>query len=88
MRVPLWSCNFLITKGELATYMILLDKFVASRWGRVAAEATLYIGQVTGIGFSLSLISADDTPNPDFDPRPFRLVVYDVQFAQVCHPLL
>jgi len=78
MRIPSWSYDF-IAAGERTTYRIPLTAFVASRQGSAAKGVTLDAQQVTGIGFSLSLYTAEGEPNPDFGPGPFRLEVHGVQ---------
>jgi len=77
MGTPTWSYDFLA--GDRKTYQIPLSAFVASRQGRSSSEKTLDAEQVTGIGFSLSLLTSDGEANPNFGPGPFSLQVYGVR---------
>ena len=52
---------------------------VPSKQGRVARGVQLNGAEITGIGFSLSLYSADGKPNPSFGAGPFRLHVHGVR---------
>merc|ERR1712194_260110 len=76
MRVPRWGHDFMATKNR-TTHRLYLDDFVASRQG--AKNAVLDGSKVTGIGFSLSLLTANNEPNMEFGDGPFRLEVYSVK---------
>ena len=79
MGTPSWSHDFLATR-ERATYRLPLSAFIPSKQGRVVRRgAPLDASRVTGVGFSLSLYTADGRPNPQFGDGPFSLEVHGVQ---------
>ena len=77
MAVPSWSYDFIAAKRS--THRLPLSDFVPSSQGRVIKGKTLNAAEVTGIGFSLSLYTADGKPNPNFGDGPFRLEVRSVR---------
>lgn len=78
MSTPSWAHDFLAAKKR-STYRLPLSAFVPSKQGRVARGVQLNGAEITGIGFSLSLYSADGKPNPSFGAGPFRLHVHGVR---------
>ena len=78
MGVPSWSLDFVPTKRALHT--LPLSGFVPSRQGRVVRSLPpLDPAQVTGVGFALSLYTADGKPNEEFGSGPFRLEVHGIE---------
>lgn len=81
MGVPSWSQDFVV-KGSRAQYELAISAFVPSRQGRVVTGAgPLDPTAVTGLGFSLSLYTADGKPNPEFGDGPFKLVIHKADFV-------
>ena len=78
MSTPSWAHDFLATKTRV-TYRLPLRAFVPSKQGRVVQGVKLNAAEVTGIGFSLSLYTADGKPNPSFGSGPFRLQIHSVR---------
>ena len=78
MSTPSWAHDFLAAKKR-STYRLPLSAFVPSKQGRVARGVQLNGAEITGIGFSLSLYSADGKPNPSFGAGPFRPHVHGVR---------
>lgn len=78
MSVPAWSHDFL-TSRERATHRLRLRDFTPSRQGKPVPGYELDAGQVTGVGFSLSLYTAGGKPNPNFGDGPFRLEIHGVR---------
>ena len=78
MSTPSWAHDFL-TSEKRATYKLPLADFIPSKQGRPVSGAQLDGSGVTGIGFSLSLYTADGKPNPNFGDGPFRLQVHSVR---------
>merc|ERR1740124_752576 len=74
MGIPVWSYDFLTSSVE-ETYTLPLSNFIASIQGRPVKNAVLDVSKITGIGFSLSLYTADGEPNPNFRDGPFQLDV-------------
>jgi hypothetical protein len=78
MSTPSWAHDFRAAKTR-ATYRLPLSAFVPSKQGRVVRGAKLNAAEVSGIGFSLSLYTADGKPNPFFGSGPFRLQIHGVR---------
>ena len=78
MSVPSWSRDFIADKKR-TTHKLPLSEFIPSSQGRVVKGVALDASKVTGIGFSLSLYTADGKPNPQFGDGPFRLEVHGVK---------
>ena len=68
-----------MTEKKRTTHRLRLSDFIPSSQGRVVKGVTLDAAKVTGIGFSLSLYTADGKPNPKFGDGPFRLEVHGVR---------
>lgn len=82
MRVPSWSADFRTKEAQRGVYELPLAHFVPSRQGRVVSGAgTIDAAAVTGIGFGLSLYTADGKPNPEFRDGPFNLEVHSAKFV-------
>mmetsp|Transcript_845 Transcript_845/g.1398 ORF Transcript_845/g.1398 Transcript_845/m.1398 type:complete len:226 (-) Transcript_845:290-967(-) len=82
MSVPSWSQDFVAATGR-QTHRLPLRRFIPSRQGRVMhGLPPLDPAAVTGLGFSLSLYTADGKPNPDFTDGPFRLVVHSIDVEE------
>lgn len=79
MSVPTWAADFVPAPGKRATHRLPLACFVPSIRGRVLKGLTLDPTVITGLGFSLSLYSADGEPNPQFGPGPFSLQAHSVR---------
>jgi hypothetical protein len=78
MGVPSWSQDFVPTKRALHT--LPLSGFIPSKQGRVVSSLPpLDPSKVTGVGFALSLYTADGKPNEQFASGPFRLQVHGIQ---------
>jgi len=77
MSVPSWGSNF--RAGARRKHRLPLKGFVASKQGRVVTGASLDAAEVTGMGFALSLYTADGKPNKQFGDGPFKLVVHSVE---------
>ena len=77
MAVPSWSHDFIA--GKRTTHRLPLSAFIPSSQGRVMKGRTLNAAEVTGIGFSLSLYTADGKANPKFGDGPFKLEVRGVR---------
>ena len=77
MSVPSWSQNF--RAGARQVHRLPLKAFLPSTRGRVMATDALDPAEVTGIGFALSLYTAEGKPNPHFGDGPFRLTVHGVK---------
>ena len=78
MGTPSWSHDF-VAKKERSTYRLALSDFIAGKQGRPVKNAVLDAAQVTGIGFGLSLYTANGNKNTNFGDGPFRLEVYSVK---------
>ena len=80
MSTPIFAHDFAPTAG-FATYRLPLSDFIPSRQGRAVnrEKHKLDASSVTGLGFSLSLYTADGRPNPQFGDGPFRLEVRSVR---------
>ncbi len=82
MRTPSWSQDF-VAHEKRTTHRLPLRDFLPSRQGRlVSGSPPLDPAEVTGIGFSLSLYTADGKPNPRFGPGPFQLHVHGVRVEE------
>ena len=79
MGTPSWSADFLTERDVRATHRLPLAEFIASKQGRPVRGATLDGSAVTGLGFGLSLYTADGKPNPHFGDGPFHLEVHSVK---------
>ena len=79
MSVPTWAADFVPVAGRRATHRLPLSTFVPTIRGRVVKGISLDPTAVTGLGFSLSLYSADGEPNPQFGPGPFSLQAHGVR---------
>lgn len=74
-----WAHDFVASKKR-TTHRLLLSDFKGSRGPRrVKGAPPVDPEAVTGLGFSLSLLSDSGEPNPDFGPGPFKLQVYGVR---------
>eukprot|EP00310_Coccolithus_braarudii_P012426 CAMPEP_0183353228 /NCGR_PEP_ID=MMETSP0164_2-20130417/33138_1 /TAXON_ID=221442 /ORGANISM="Coccolithus pelagicus ssp braarudi, Strain PLY182g" /LENGTH=192 /DNA_ID=CAMNT_0025525877 /DNA_START=147 /DNA_END=725 /DNA_ORIENTATION=+ len=79
MRTPSWSHDF-EPSPQRSVHRLLLRDFIPSRQGGVIKGiAPLDGANVTGLGFSLSLYTADGKPNPRFGNGPFRLEIYGMR---------
>ena len=80
MSVPTWAQDFVPPVGRRTTHRLPLEGFVPTRQGRlVKSSPPLSPEEVTGLGFSLSLYTADGKPNPQFGSGPFSLEVHGVR---------
>ena len=71
--------DFVAGRGR-QMHVLPLDKFVPSRQGRVVRDAArLDPSAVTGIGFALSLYTAEGEPNSKFGDGPFSLELHSVE---------
>lgn len=81
--VPCWGCDFKTESGRRSTHRLPLASFVPSKQTPVyplARELRLNPKLVTGIGFSLSLRTADGKRNPHCTTDGgFRLVVHNLR---------
>ena len=81
MSLPVWGADF-VTRGRRQTFRLPLRSFVPTRQGRVVKAPPLSPAAVTGVGFSLSLYTADGKPNKEFGDGPFELTVHGVEIKR------
>ena len=81
MSLPVWGADF-VTRGGRQTFRLPLRSFVPTRQGRVVKAPPLSAAAVTGVGFSLSLYTADGKPNKEFGDGPFELTVHGVEIKR------
>lgn len=71
MGTPSWSHDFVAHK-QRTTHRLALANFMPSKQGRRVRGVSLERSNVTGLGFGLSVYTADGKPNPNFGDGPFR----------------
>ena len=82
MRTPSWSHDF-VAHPTRTTHRLALRDFLPGRQGTlVKGLPPLDPAAVTGLGFSLSLYTADGKPNPQFGDGPFGLEVHGVRVEE------
>uniref|UniRef100_A0A7S3AS24 NADH:ubiquinone oxidoreductase intermediate-associated protein 30 domain-containing protein n=1 Tax=Haptolina ericina TaxID=156174 RepID=A0A7S3AS24_9EUKA len=80
MSVPSWGHDF--QAGARRKHRLPLKGFLPSRQGRLIATPPLDPAEVTGVGFALSLYTADGKPNPKFGDGPFRLTIHSIEVEE------
>mmetsp|Transcript_22534 Transcript_22534/g.24888 ORF Transcript_22534/g.24888 Transcript_22534/m.24888 type:complete len:241 (-) Transcript_22534:70-792(-) len=77
MGTPSWSYDF-VPSSSVENYTLPISDFIASKQGRPMKDTVIDPSHITGIGFSLSLYTADGKPNADFHDGPFQLEIESV----------